>query len=97
MSSSSWAATLPRIIPSPLSGSPRPWKTGQPFSALTLATRTSAKAHHYAPIRSGTDIAFLGGMIKYIIDNDKYFKQYVRLYKSRRIESFETPTASFNS
>jgi len=43
-------------------------------------TRTSAKAHLYAPIRSGTDIAFLGGMIKYIIDNKKYFEEYVRLY-----------------
>jgi formate dehydrogenase major subunit len=43
-------------------------------------TRTSAKAHHYAPIRSGTDIAFLGGMIKYIIDNKRYFEDYVRLY-----------------
>ena len=31
-------------------------------------TRTSGKAHIYAPLRSGTDIAFLGGMIKYIID-----------------------------
>ena len=43
-------------------------------------TRTSAKAHLYAPIRSGTDIAFLGGMIKYIIDNNRYFEEYVRLY-----------------
>ena len=43
-------------------------------------TRTSAKAHLYAPIRSGTDIAFLGGMIKYIIENEKYFEEYVRLY-----------------
>jgi formate dehydrogenase major subunit len=43
-------------------------------------TRTSAKAHLYAPIRSGTDIAFLGGMIKYIIDNKRYFEEYVRLY-----------------
>lgn len=32
-------------------------------------TRTSAKADIYAPLRSGTDIAFLGGMIKYIIDD----------------------------
>ena len=29
-------------------------------------TRTSSKADIYAPIRSGADIAFLGGMIKYI-------------------------------
>jgi anaerobic selenocysteine-containing dehydrogenase len=32
-------------------------------------TRTSAKANIYARLRSGTDIAFLGGMIKYILDN----------------------------
>jgi formate dehydrogenase-N alpha subunit len=32
-------------------------------------TRTSSRAHIYAPIRSGTDIAFLGGMIKYILDD----------------------------
>jgi formate dehydrogenase major subunit len=32
-------------------------------------TRTSTKADIYAPIRSGGDIAFLGGMIKYILDN----------------------------
>ena len=34
----------------------------------------------YAPLRSGTDIAFLGGMIKYIIDNEKYHKDYVLAY-----------------
>ena len=43
-------------------------------------TRTSAKADIYAPIRSGADIAFLGGMIKYIIDNGLYFDKYVKLY-----------------
>ena len=40
-------------------------------------TRTAAKADLYAPMRSGTDIAFLGGMIKYILDNKLYFRQYV--------------------
>jgi formate dehydrogenase major subunit len=40
-------------------------------------TRTSAKAHIYAPIRSGTDIAFLGGLIKYILDNNLFHKEYV--------------------
>ncbi len=40
-------------------------------------TRTAAKADLYAPMRSGTDIAFLGGMIKYILDNNLYFRQYV--------------------
>ncbi|MDO8491037.1 MAG: molybdopterin-dependent oxidoreductase, partial [Dehalococcoidia bacterium] len=32
-------------------------------------TRTSAKADIYAPLRSGTDIAFVGGMIKWVIDD----------------------------
>jgi len=43
-------------------------------------TRTAAKADIYAPLRSGTDIAFLGGMIKYIIDNNLIFKDYVLNY-----------------
>jgi formate dehydrogenase major subunit len=43
-------------------------------------TRTSSKADFYAPLRSGTDIAFLGGMIKYIIDNNKIFHDYVVNY-----------------
>jgi formate dehydrogenase major subunit len=43
-------------------------------------TRTSAKAHVYAPLRSGTDIAFLGGMIKYILDKDLWFEPYVADY-----------------
>jgi len=43
-------------------------------------TRTSSKAHFYAPLRSGTDIAFLGGMIKYIIDNELIQKEYVAEY-----------------
>ena len=43
-------------------------------------SQTSAKADLYAPLRSGTDIPFLGGMIKYIIDNNLYFKDYVVNY-----------------
>ncbi len=43
-------------------------------------TRTAAKADIYASIRSGTDIAFLGGMIKYILDNKLCFKEYVVNY-----------------
>ena len=40
-------------------------------------TRTSSKADLYVALRSGTDIAFLGGMIKYILDNTLYNKDYV--------------------
>ncbi len=43
-------------------------------------TRTASKAHIYAPIRSGTDIAFLGGMINYILQNELYHKEYVVNY-----------------
>jgi formate dehydrogenase major subunit len=43
-------------------------------------TRTSSKAHMYAPIRSGTDIAFLGGMIHYILQNRLYNEKYMKLY-----------------
>ena len=43
-------------------------------------TRTSSQADFYTALRSGTDIAFLGGMIKYILDNNKYFEEYVRDY-----------------
>ncbi len=43
-------------------------------------TRTSAKADIYTALRSGTDIAFLGGMIKYILDKKLYNKEYAAAY-----------------
>src|SRR5436190_11977402 len=43
-------------------------------------TRTSALADIYAPIRTGSDIAFLGGLIRYVIENNKYFHDYVVNY-----------------
>ena len=43
-------------------------------------TQTAAKADVFAAMRSGTDIPFLGGMIKYILDNSLYFKEYVAKY-----------------
>ena len=43
-------------------------------------TQTAAKADVYAAMRSGTDIAFLGGMIKYILDNNLIFSEYVIKY-----------------
>jgi len=43
-------------------------------------TQSAAKAHIYAPLRSGTDIAFLGGMIKYILDNNLIQEEYVKNY-----------------
>ena len=43
-------------------------------------TRSAAVADHYAPIRSGTDIAFLSGVVNYLVSNDKIHKEYVRHY-----------------
>ena len=43
-------------------------------------TRTSAKADFYTGLRSGTDIAFLGGMINHILEGDKFFRDYVVNY-----------------
>jgi formate dehydrogenase major subunit len=44
-------------------------------------TRTSAKADLYAPIRSGTDIALVGGMISWVItDIETNPKNYNMVY-----------------
>jgi formate dehydrogenase major subunit len=40
-------------------------------------TRTSAAADVHVPIRSGTNIAFFGGLIAYALQHDLYFKDYV--------------------
>jgi formate dehydrogenase major subunit len=43
-------------------------------------TRTSAVSDVYVPIRAGADIAFVGGLINYVLQNEKYFKDYVLAY-----------------
>ena len=43
-------------------------------------TRTSAMADLHVPIRAGTDIAFLGGIVNYILQHDAWFEEYVRVY-----------------
>jgi formate dehydrogenase major subunit len=43
-------------------------------------TRTSALADIHVALRAGTDIAFLGGIINYVLQNDKYFRDYVVAY-----------------
>lgn len=41
-------------------------------------TRSAAVADVYAPIRNGTDIAFLGGVINWLLSNDKIHHDYVK-------------------
>ena len=43
-------------------------------------TRTSAVADLHVPLRAGTDIAFLGGIINYVIEHERYFRDYVVAY-----------------
>ena len=43
-------------------------------------TRTSALADIHAPIRAGSDIAFLGGVIRHLLENDLWFREYALAY-----------------
>ena len=43
-------------------------------------TRSAAMADYYAPIRAGSDIAFLGGVINYLLSNNKIQTDYVQRY-----------------
>jgi len=61
--------------------------------------RTSSKAHIYAPIRSGTDIAFIGGMINYVLNDmeknpDNYNMEYIKQYTNAAF--IVNPSFTFN-
>jgi formate dehydrogenase major subunit len=43
-------------------------------------TRSASVADVYAPLRPGTDIAFLGGVLNYLLTNDKIQREYVTSY-----------------
>jgi formate dehydrogenase major subunit len=43
-------------------------------------TRTSAVADRHIPIRPGSDVAFLGGIVNYIFEHDAWFKEYVQSF-----------------
>ena len=43
-------------------------------------SRTSQLADLHVPIRAGTDIAFLGGIIRHVIETESYFRDYVVHY-----------------
>src|SRR5438132_2622848 len=40
-------------------------------------SRTSALADIWVPIRAGGDIAFLGGLVRHVIENNLFFRDYV--------------------
>jgi len=43
-------------------------------------TRTSAMATKHVGIRAGSDIAFLGGIVHYILEHERWFDEYVKRY-----------------
>ena len=43
-------------------------------------TRTSAVADVHVPLRAGSDIAFLGGIVNYIFEHERWFDEYVKNY-----------------
>jgi len=45
-------------------------------------TRTSARSDLYCPIRSGTNIAFYGGMINYILEKERYHREFIAHYSN---------------
>ena len=57
-------------------------------------TRTSATADLFVQIRAGSDIAFLGGLIRYAIENNRYAKEYLINYTNAAFivkEGFKLP------
>jgi formate dehydrogenase major subunit len=55
-------------------------------------TRTSAKADIYVPIRTGTDVALVNGMIHYVLENGLYHEEYVTEYTA--LPSWSTRTSA---
>jgi len=43
-------------------------------------SRTSALADIWVPIRAGSDIAFLGGLVRHVLENNLFFRDYVVHY-----------------
>ncbi len=67
-------------------------------------TRTSSTADLFLQIRAGTDIAFLGGLIRYAIENNRIAKEYLVNYTNAAFivkEGFKLPEdglySGFNS
>src|SRR5262245_34099914 len=48
-------------------------------------TRTSAMATKFVGIRAGSDIAFLGGLVNYILEHERWFDEYVKAYTNASV------------
>ena len=48
-------------------------------------TRTSAMADYWLPLRAGSDIVFLGALIRFVLENDRWFREYVVRYTNAAV------------
>lgn len=48
-------------------------------------SRTSAVANMFLPLRAGSDILFLGGLIRYALENELFFREYVLHYTNASV------------
>jgi len=63
-------------------------------------TRTSAVADTYLRIRTGSDVAYFGGLINYVLQNKLYHDEYVRFATNAGLvvkEGYEFKDGLFNS
>jgi formate dehydrogenase major subunit len=57
-------------------------------------SRTSAQADLWVPLRAGSDIVFLGGLINYVLTHDRVFREYVVPYTNAAVlvrDDFKSP------
>src|SRR3954453_20443502 len=48
-------------------------------------TRTSAMSDIWSPLRAGSDVMFLGGLINYVLQNGRDFREYVLHYTNASV------------
>jgi formate dehydrogenase major subunit len=48
-------------------------------------TRTSAMADYWLPLRAGSDLVFLGALIRYVLEEDRWFHEYVARYTNAAV------------
>ena len=48
-------------------------------------TRTSAMCDYWLPLRAGSDLVFLGALIRYVLENDRWFREYVVRYTNAAV------------
>ncbi len=59
-------------------------------------TRTSALCDVHVGIRAGSDVAFLGGLVNYVLSHDRWFREYVVHYTNAATIGGAAPTPTYS-